>query len=223
MLNWLHSRLHNPHRGWDPIARDYAEDYARLASADLSVVDTFERSIAGLASRRVADIGSGPGSYAVEFAKRGAQVTCVDISRNYLELARARLTQAGCTGEYVLGYIDHVARSARTPFDAVFSNVSWYYCMSDRSFARELLRAVVPGGVIFVRQTTADYDTGRSLGRRLIYATYRHTGLKIGHPHPARGRIAWEFTRLDGCAVKTDYTHPLVDVVVVTKKALSRR
>ena len=79
MFNRIHSYFHDPARGWDPITAEYAATYRNIASVDMGVVDSFERAVGGLRGRKVADVGSGPGHYALEFARRGAIVTCVRL------------------------------------------------------------------------------------------------------------------------------------------------
>lgn len=208
MFNWIHSLFHDPRQGWDPITAEYAESYRKVASVDPLVVESFERAIGGLKGRSVIDVGSGPGHYSLEFARRGADITCLDISANYLRMAERLLASEGFGGRFVVGYIDHVRRLTGGGFDAIFSNVAWCYCMNDFSFARELLRSVKPGGVVFTRQTNESWDKSPTLRRRLAYLSNRVLGVKIGHTHPPAGRIARAFERLKDCSVRSE---PVVD------------
>ncbi|MEA4869069.1 Ubiquinone biosynthesis O-methyltransferase [bioreactor metagenome] len=68
---------------------------------------------------RVLDIGGGPGRYAIHFAKRGCEVTLVDLSEENVRLAQAKAAEAGvCIRSHVanclnlldlgLGQFDHV-------------------------------------------------------------------------------------------------------------------
>ena len=220
MINWLHSRLHDPKKGWDPIPAAYAEDYAQnVASVDASMVKRFTQFCEGLEGKRVADVASGPGQYAVEFARRGAQVTCIDVSRRYLDIAEARLRSAGFQVELACLYVDDIERVSGVGFDAIFSNVAWYYCMNDRSFARALWRSLRGGGVIGIRALNASGEEPTSMGRKLVYLANRYLRWKIGHPHPPHGRIEAEFRRLGPCEVRADYSDPRYDVVFVRRLA----
>jgi 2-polyprenyl-3-methyl-5-hydroxy-6-metoxy-1,4-benzoquinol methylase len=74
VINWLHSVLHDPRRGWDPISATYAIEYGQSVKGDPHQIERFERALGGYAEKRIVDLGSGPGQYAVEFARRGAKV-----------------------------------------------------------------------------------------------------------------------------------------------------
>jgi 2-polyprenyl-3-methyl-5-hydroxy-6-metoxy-1,4-benzoquinol methylase len=219
MFNRIHSLFHDPAHGWDPISPEYAASYQKVAHVDPAVVDKFEEAVQGLLGRSVIDVGSGPGHYALEFARRGADVTCLDISANYLRMAERAMSGAGFNAKYVTGYIDAINEVARGPYDAVFSNVAWCYCMNDFSFARELLRAVKPGGIVFTRQTNEEWDTRRSLTRRITYTSNRVFGIKIGHTHPPVGRISKAFQRLGNCSVSTEPVIDHAEIVVARRTA----
>lgn len=51
--------------------------------------------IGGCNGAEILDVGCGPGVYTLYFAKKGAKVTGIDISRNMIELTRKRLLDAG--------------------------------------------------------------------------------------------------------------------------------
>ena len=50
---------------------------------------------------KILDLGCGPGLYTFEFAKRGAKVTGIDISKNSIEYAMKKAEDAGLDIEYV--------------------------------------------------------------------------------------------------------------------------
>jgi 2-polyprenyl-3-methyl-5-hydroxy-6-metoxy-1,4-benzoquinol methylase len=222
VVNWLHSLFHDPHRGWDPIARDYAEEYERQVRVDPDLVRRFASANDGLKGRRIADVGSGPGHYACEFAKHGAAVTCIDVSASYLALADRRITNAGVVATFALGYMDSINDITPGGFDGIFSSVSWYYCMNDWSFASQLLRATRPGGVIMIRQTNETWDSNPSPIRKFVYWLNATSGIKIGHPAPPRGRIAAALERAGARTVLVDYTDPKVDVVTAIKAGATK-
>jgi SAM-dependent methyltransferase len=217
LVNWLHALLHDPSRGWDPITPEYAAEYGRISSVDPALVERFERALGGLHGREIADLGSGPGHYALEFARRGAKVTCVDVSRCYLESAAAKFRAAGLEATSALGYMDHIHRITRGGFDGIFSNVSWYYCMNDFVFARRLAASLRPGGLAFVRASNAHAER-KGGARRLVYWANNVLALKVGHPHPPRGRIARAFERTGACDVSVDYSDADTDVVLARRR-----
>ncbi len=220
MINWLHSVLHDPRRGWDPITEQYARDYAKnIASLDAPLVAHFTQLTGSLADKDVADVGSGPGQYALEFASRGARVTCFDISRRYLQIAAERFSGAALEARFVVGYMDHIDRLGGEKFDAIFNNACWYYCMNDLAFARAMLQALKPGGVILVRVQTSP-SPGTPWYRRVMYWLNRTLFWKVGHVLPPPGRVAHAFRRLGGCEVETAHSNS-TDVVSVRKQAQS--
>jgi 2-polyprenyl-3-methyl-5-hydroxy-6-metoxy-1,4-benzoquinol methylase len=215
VVNWLHSLFYDPARGWDPISVQYAQEYGRIAAVDPQIVSRFVDTVGELRGKRVADVGSGPGHYSLEFARRGAEVTCVDISRNYLAMIEARMSHEGLSAHYALGYMDSINRITSGNFDALFSNVAWNYCMNDWSFARNLLQAMRPGGVIMIRETNEAYVPRTGGYSRAVYWLNDTIGWKIGHPRPPHGRIAEAFRRAGPCEVSVDYSEPTVDIVTV--------
>jgi 2-polyprenyl-3-methyl-5-hydroxy-6-metoxy-1,4-benzoquinol methylase len=195
MINRIHSLLHRPEQGWDPIPKHYAEDYAELAwrEFDPHLVATLNDWTGGLAGKRVLDLAGGPGQYSVAFAKCGAIVTWHDVSRNYREIASERARQAGVTLHMSLGYLEEASKFASNPFDLVFSRVCWCYCIDDRNFAEVIFSCIKPGGSCHISTNTLG-NSGHTL-RVLQNFLYERMGAKIGHPHPPRGKLLALFRR----------------------------
>src|SRR5688572_16693466 len=114
MINWLHSRIFRPERGWDPVSEDYFIQYAEAAwanGADQGVIDTLQEWLGGLSGKAILDLGGGPGQYAVAFAKRGAAVTWHDVSSRYRQFAMDKAAEVGVDINFSLGYMDEAPRS----------------------------------------------------------------------------------------------------------------
>jgi 2-polyprenyl-3-methyl-5-hydroxy-6-metoxy-1,4-benzoquinol methylase len=219
-VNYLHSLLHRVERGWDPIPRSYAEQYAAFAGAETrpALVDRIEAQLGGLAGKRVLDLGGGPGQYSVLFALRGADVTWHDISREYEAIARARAQAAGVALSFSLGYLEAAERFQREPFDLVFCRVCWYYARSDNAFARLLYSLVKPGGVGYIECNTPAFAKPAGV-RKLQYWINAHLWWKIGHPMPPRGRIARLMQGFPVSHLTLNYASELVDIVTFVKPA----
>jgi SAM-dependent methyltransferase len=215
MVNWLHSIVHNPQKGWDPIPRSYAESYAAGEVASTELIDELERRLGRLAGKRILDLGGGPGEYSVAFAERGANVTWHDVSANYRSIARKRAEQAGSRITFSLGYLEQ-ASALRPAFDLVFCRTCWYYGRNDRLLARTLWNLVAPGGAAYIENDTWEMDFSRGI-HSLTYALNRFTGWKIGHPMPPRGRIAASFAGFPVAWLCMDYRRPAFDRVLVGK------
>lgn len=78
-----------------------AQTYARWRATTLgSITERVETSVvfdlAGpLRGKRVLDVGTGDGTYAIEVAERGAIVTALDLEQQMLDAARARAPSRG--------------------------------------------------------------------------------------------------------------------------------
>lgn len=222
MINRFIAHFQRPESGWDPISPQYAATYAKehAAHCDETLVDALDAWIGGLSGKRVLDLGSGPGQYAVAFARRGAEVTCHDISRNYLQIAQDRARASGVADrmQFSLGYMDHALRLAPGPWDLVFNRVCWYYAFDDRSFADLIYQLIAPGGYGYIDTHNASFRK-EALSPSSAVRTWinSHVALKIGHPHPPRGRIAQLFARHPLKRLDVDYSTPGNDRIRLEK------
>jgi len=199
MINRLHSWLHRPENGWDPVPLGYANEYGAhewSAGVQGALLDDLEKRVGGFSGKQVLDLGGGPGHYSVAFAQRGAVVTWFDVSKNYRDFVQQKAREAQVKVEFSLGYMDDSFRILNRQFDLVFNRICWNYCMNDSSFAGVVHSLVRPGGWAFI-------DTNHSgVGRETAsLASHARTwlndtfGLKVGHPYPPRGRVERLFRR----------------------------
>ncbi|WP_326536474.1 class I SAM-dependent methyltransferase [Pseudorhodoferax sp.] len=222
MINQLHARLHRPEQGWDPIADAYAHRYAQTEwhKLDLERVQRIEQWIGGFEGRRVLDLGSGPGQYAVAFAQRGAQVTCHDVSANYLAYLQRKAGELGVTDRLScsLGYLDEAPRMLRTSFDLVFNRVCWYYGFGDRSFAKVVFSLISPGGYGYVDTPHMAFNRAQHgwSSRARMWLNHR-LAIKIGHPFPPHGRLAKLFAGYPIDSMLVDYSTPDHDRIWLRK------
>ena len=128
-----------------------ADTYARWRATPLgAITETLETrlvfDLAGpLNGKRVLDVGSGDGQYAIEAAKRGGQVTALDREQPMLDAARMRARALG------LHLALHRGDAAMLPFaDASFDvvlAVTVLCQLPDAAQAvREMARVLRPGG-----------------------------------------------------------------------------
>lgn len=111
------------------------------------------------------DLGTGPGVVALEFAKRGAQVTGLDIARNQLRFASKRAAELGLAERccFLMGKAENTGLEAAA-FDWVTAGQCWHWF--DRTAAlAEARRILRPGGLLVIARF--DYSTMRSEVARL--------------------------------------------------------
>jgi SAM-dependent methyltransferase len=220
MINRLHSLLNRPENGWDPIPEAWATTYGNRVKdvpETKILIDHLDEWLGGIKGKRVLDLGAGPGQCALEFARRGAQVTWHDVSRRYMEMARGRAQALGVELSLSLGYLEDSRRLASEPFDLVFCRGCWAYCLDDRKFATLIYDLVKPGGHGYVSSNTDRYAKAPGV-RRIATALYETTGVKIGHPYPPHGKLAQLFSRFELSQLVVDYAPAVNDIVFFRKE-----
>jgi demethylmenaquinone methyltransferase/2-methoxy-6-polyprenyl-1,4-benzoquinol methylase len=117
--------------------------------------------------QRVLYVGVGPGEEAVEAARRGIIVICVDLSPGMVELVRRRFEKAGVAGEFVCA--DIMEYEPEQPFDVVVAN--FFLNIFPRPVMEKIMTRLValvrPGGDFVV----ADFAAPR--GNIVLRARHR--------------------------------------------------
>ncbi len=105
--------------------------------------------VAGLAPGRVLDVGCGEGADAIWLARRGWDVTGLEVSGVALRRAATHASEAGVTIDWVRAGL---AEAGLPPgsFDLVSAQYPALLRTPDGAAERALLAAVAPGGVLLV-------------------------------------------------------------------------
>jgi len=101
---------------YESLFENYAHKYDQecYVNGTSGECDSIEQEINHDKSIKILDIGCGTGRHAIELAKRGYQVTGIDLSDSQLKRAREKAQKAGVT-------IDFQTQDARNlPFDGEF-------------------------------------------------------------------------------------------------------
>lgn len=134
---------------WSSGGRDY-EEIIR------GVYDGIDAAVAGLAPQpgeRILDVATGTGITARACARRGAQVTGIDIAAGLLDAARS--LSDGLSIDYRLGDAEALP-FADASFDAVVSTFGVMFAAKPEAAAQELARVCKPGGRLALTTWTPD-------------------------------------------------------------------
>jgi len=107
--------------------------------------------------RNILDLGGGPGTYSMAFAKKGRQVTIMDFP-NTLEIARKLIHQSGLSGKIRLLPGDFSSDDMGKGYDLIF--ISQIFHAYDDAACMSMLRksydALNPGGKVVVQEFLLD-------------------------------------------------------------------
>ena len=128
-----------------------------------------------LAGKRVLDVGTGDGTYAIEAASSGATVAALDSSHAMLAAAQARARKRGLSLELQAGTVEGLPFQTAS-FDVVFAVTVLCFVRDVESAFRELSRVLVPGGRLVVGElgrwsVWAAKRRIQSIGRQTLWST----------------------------------------------------
>ncbi|MHB8093937.1 MAG: class I SAM-dependent methyltransferase [Candidatus Aminicenantales bacterium] len=88
---------------YEELFENYAEGYDRevFTRGTTGEVDFIEAEAGGDRRKKILDLGCGTGRHAVELAKRGFEVTGLDLSENQLGRARTKAARAGVKVDFI--------------------------------------------------------------------------------------------------------------------------
>ena len=136
------------------------------------------------AGQRVLYVGSGPSEDALEAARKGVRVTCLDLSASMINKARQRFEKADLSGEFVCA--DIMEHDPGQPYDIVVAN--FFLNIFSRPVMEQVLARLVslvrPGGRFLV----ADFAAAR--GNILLRARHRLFYAFVIVPHWLMGLAA---------------------------------
>jgi SAM-dependent methyltransferase len=148
-----------------------AHDYARhRAGFPPEFFDTLDEIPIVLNEARIVDLGTGAGTLARGFAKRGGRVTAVDISEDLMYEARRLDDESGVTVKYVTASAENTGLPGGE-FDIVAAGQCWWWFDADAALA-EASRLLKPGGALLLASFDwiGQYGNVVDLTERLIEA-----------------------------------------------------
>ena len=131
-----------------------SDDYARFRPGfPGSFYDRIERFLP-LAGAHVLDVGTGPGTVALELARRGSTVVGLDIAANQIRAARERAEQQGLAEHcrFLVGVAEElpgVLPPEVLPFDLVCACQCWWW-FDGPAVKAGIAQGLRPGGLLVV-------------------------------------------------------------------------
>jgi 2-polyprenyl-6-hydroxyphenyl methylase/3-demethylubiquinone-9 3-methyltransferase len=131
------------HRWWDPNS-----EFKPLHDINPLRIDWID-GLAGLAGKRILDVGCGGGLLSEGMAARGANVTGIDLSETPLGVARLHLLESGQQVDYRKIAVEALAAEMPAAFDAVTCLEMLEHVPNPASVVSACARLVKPGGQVF--------------------------------------------------------------------------
>jgi 2-polyprenyl-6-hydroxyphenyl methylase / 3-demethylubiquinone-9 3-methyltransferase len=131
------------HRWWDPQG-----EFRPLHEINPLRLEWIDRS-AGLAGKKVLDVGCGGGILAEAMARRGAEVTGIDLGEKGLRVAELHLLESKLNITYRNVSVDEYAAECPGEFDVVTCMELLEHVPEPAGMVAACARLVRPGGLVF--------------------------------------------------------------------------
>jgi ubiquinone/menaquinone biosynthesis C-methylase UbiE len=138
-----------------------AGDFGQIAQYAAKGAEEFVNRLAISPGMRVLDIACGTGNLALPAARRGAQVTGVDIAPNLVEQARQRAAAQGLPATFEEGDAEQLPYPD-AQFDLVMSMFGAMFAPRLERVSSELARVCRPGGSIVMANWTPEGFVGKT-------------------------------------------------------------
>ena len=149
------------------------------------------------ADSRVLELGPGPGFFSVPIARRvpGGHLCLVDLQREMLEKARARIRRAGAANVSFAQASASALPFAREAFDAAFLVAVLGEVPDAAACMAELRDAIRPGGLLSITELAGDPD---ALSEREVAALAEAANLEHAQSFPMRFGFTINFRKAAG-------------------------
>ncbi len=107
------------------------------------------------AGSRVLEVAPGPGDLAIELARLGFQVSGLDISRSFVDMAQAKARRAGVSAEFLHGNASDMPLEADR-FDFIICRAAFKNFTEPVEAIREMYRVLKPGGKALIVDLRGD-------------------------------------------------------------------
>ncbi len=132
------------HRWWD--ANSEFKPLHEINPLRLDYID----GLAGLQGKAVLDVGCGGGILSESMARRGAQVTGIDLGEKALKVAKLHQLESGIAVDYQLKSVESLAMERLASFDVVTSMEMLEHVPDPAAIVAACATLVKPGGHVFL-------------------------------------------------------------------------
>lgn len=164
-------------RWWDPDG-----EFRPLHDLNPARLDYIEAR-AGLAGRRVLDVGCGGGLLSEGMARRGARVTGIDLAQEALAVARLHAQESGVAVDYRLVAVEALAAAEPGEYDLVTCLEMLEHVPDPAAALAALARLARPGGHVILSTINRN---AKSFALAIVGAEYLMRLLPIGTHRYAR-------------------------------------
>lgn len=137
-----------------------AGDFAEIAKHIETAAEAFVERLNIQPGMKVLDVACGSGNLAVLAAKKGAEVTGIDIAANLVEAAKTRADKEGLTIQFDEGDAEAMPYPDNS-FDLVMTMYGAMFAPRPEIVADELIRVCKPGGRIAMANWTPEGFAGQ--------------------------------------------------------------
>ncbi len=155
-----------------------AGDFGEIAKSIEKGAEEFVERLNLKSGLKVLDVACGTGNLAIPAARKGADVTGIDIAPNLIEQAIERAKTEGVEAKFEVGDAESLPY-ADGEFDVVMTMFGAMFAPRPDVTAAELIRVTKPGGLIAMANWTPEAFTGQ-----MFKAGAKHVPPPPGMPSP---------------------------------------
>jgi ubiquinone/menaquinone biosynthesis C-methylase UbiE len=187
-----------------------AKWYANLTRKGMAGFTALAQRVANeiLAGSKVLEVAPGPGYFAIELARLGNyQITGLDISKTFVEIAQANAAKAGVKVDFQLGNASSMPFENDT-FDFILCRAAFKNFTTPLLALKEMYRVLRPGGkalIIDLRRDASKESVGQAVN-----------AMHLGNVNGAITKLTFRFMLLKRAYTKSEFEHMLAQAKIKT-------
>jgi ubiquinone/menaquinone biosynthesis C-methylase UbiE len=193
-----------------------AGDFAQIAKGIEKTAEAFVDRLNIQSGMKVLDVACGNGNLAIPAARKGADVTGIDIAENLIEAGKERASEAGLNIKFEQGDAEAMPYDDDS-FDLVMTQFGAMFAPRPEIVASELVRVCKPGGRIAMANWTPTGFAGQmfKLSGKYVPPPPMPPPVLWGVPEEVRSRFGDSVTELTMTPRMADMIFPFSPEEVV--------